>query len=326
VRSDAGTGACLEFQDTYSCPTPGQTVTTASNCPTDKFCIGGGCFDIAYANDPDFAMSSSDLEGGREAGVYMDPAKLTIFNGEDDRCRNKAFKDCCSTDPTGKSMTNQEAFGMGSRLVYDTLMNSGNREFVTAGLQALLTDAGFNGTYSTYGFTLALNGTALPGGTAVLYSSSPGVAGEGVVIGFDPWSLAVTVFIYVAMQLMSCSSSEGRLSLMQGASLCHDIGEYCSKKILGICLEHTHTSCCFNSLLARLINEQGRLQIGRRWGNARSPQCVGFSVAELQRLNFSAMDFSAFYASLVPTLPDVMGVQGGNANQLPSCYYGEGRC
>ena len=76
----------------------------------------------------------------------------------------------------------------------------------------------------------------------------------------------------------------------------------------------------------RLINEQGRLQIHRGWGNARAPQCVGFSVAELQRLDFSAMDFSAFYASLVPTLPDVPALQGGNSNRLPACYYGQGKC
>ena len=89
-------------------------------------------------------------------------------------------------------MTNQSVFGSGSRLVYDILMNSENREFVMAGMSALLTGAGFSGTFTSYGFTIAVNGTALPAGSTALYSSST-TAGEGVVLAFDPWTLVIAV-------------------------------------------------------------------------------------------------------------------------------------
>ena len=43
-------------------------------------------------------------------------------------------------------------------------MNSENRQFVYQGLSALLTGAGFSGSFTSYGVTIAVNGTALPAG------------------------------------------------------------------------------------------------------------------------------------------------------------------
>ena len=188
----------------------------------------------------------------------------------------------------------------------------------------------FSGTFSTYGFTIAVNGAALPAGSTVLYSSSA-VAGEGVVVAFDPWSLVIAVIIYVILSMMACNEEEGRLALKEGASLCHSVGTYCSSclRVLGICVscvERTTSKCCFNSMLARIVNEQGRAQIGKGWGGAQNADCSGFTVAQLQTLNFAAMDLSEFYASLVPTLPNVNALQAGSASRVPACYYGQGKC
>jgi conjugal transfer mating pair stabilization protein TraN len=38
------------------------------------------------------------------------------------------------------------------------------------------------------------------------------------------------------------------------------------------------------------------------------------------------MDLSEFYASLVPTLPNVNALQAGSASRVPTCYYGQGKC
>src|SRR5258706_3724069 len=53
---------------------------TASTCPTNVFCLGSSCFNINYANDADFARSTSMMEAAREAGVYLDTDKLQVFN------------------------------------------------------------------------------------------------------------------------------------------------------------------------------------------------------------------------------------------------------
>jgi conjugal transfer mating pair stabilization protein TraN len=79
-------------------------------------------------------------------------------------------------------------------------------------------------------------------------------------------------------------------------------------------------------MLARIVNEQGRTQIGKGWGGAESPDCTGFTVAQLQTLNFAAMDLTEFYTSLVPTLPNLSTLQGNGASRIPTCYYGQGRC
>jgi len=324
-QANAITGVCEVHQDSYGCPVPAQDVTTASNCPSNVFCLDGKCFDISAPDDADFARSMSMLEAGRVAGVYLDSDLMQVFKGEENRCRDRLLKNCCYADDAGAGMNNQSVFGGGSRLVYDVLMNSQNQQFVQQGLSALLMGGGFSGTFSSYGVTVAVNGAALPAGSVVVH------AGESLVVAFDPWTLAIAVVIYIVLSMMSCDEEEGKLAMKEGARLCHTIGSWCSSciRVLGACLaciEHTTSKCCFNSMLARIVNEQGRAQIGKGWGGAENADCSGFTVAQLQRLDFATMDLSEFYAWLVPALPDVGALQGTSAGRIPTCYYGQGRC
>ena len=324
-QTNAATGSCEIFQDSYTCPVAAQTVTTASNCPANVYCLGANCFNTSYAGDSDFARSMSLMEAAREAGVYLDTNAMQVFKGEGNKCRDRLLKNCCYSDSAGAGMTNQSLFGTGSRLVFDVLMNADNREFLYQGAQALLLGSGFGGSFTTYGVTVAVNGAALPSGSAVLYS------GQSVVVAFDPWSLAIAVVIYIAMSMTSCNADEGKLAMKEGAGLCRSIGTWCSSciRILGkcvSCIEHTTGKCCFNSKLARIINEQGRAQVGKGWGSGRNPDCSGFTIAQLQSLDFSAMDLTEFYASIVPTLPNLGTIQGSNSSRLTNCYYGQGKC
>lgn len=324
-QASAVTGVCEVFEDGYSCPVPAETITTSSNCPTNVFCLSGNCFDIGAPNDPDFARSMSMLEAGREAGIYLDADRMQVFKGEENRCRDRLLANCCQSDGAGAGMSNQSLFGTGSRLVYDILMNDQNQQFLYQGMSALLLGGGFSGSFTSYGVTVAINGTALPVGSVTVY------AGDSLVVAFDPWSLAITAIMYVVFSMMSCNDEEGRLAMKEGARLCHGIGTWCSSciRVLGscvYCIERTTSKCCFNSMLSRIVNEQGRVQIAKGWGTAKSPDCSGFTVAQLQALDFAAMDLSEFYASLVSTLPNVNALQFGSASRVPTCYYGQGKC
>ena len=324
-QANAVTGVCEVFEDRYSCPVPAESVTTSSNCPTNVFCVSGNCFDIGAPNDPDFARSMSLLEAGREAGTYIDTDRLQVFKGEENRCRDRLLKNCCYADGAGAGMNNQSILGGGSRLVFDVLMNSQNQQFIYQGVSALLMGGGFSGTFTTYGVTVAVNGAALPASSVAIS------AGNNLVIAFDPWSLAIGVILQVAISMASCNEAEGKLAMKEGARLCHTIGSWCSSciRILGkcvSCIEHTTSKCCFNSMLSRIVNEQGRTQIGKSWGSPGGADCSGFTVADLQRLDFSAMDLTEFYASLVPSLPNTAALQAGSASRIPACYYGQGRC
>lgn len=99
--------------------------------------------------------------------------------------------------------------------------------------------------------------------------------------------------------LSSCSSDEKALGKAKQKKLTVYVGEYCSKKVLGVCLEKKRGYCQFDSKLARIVQEQGRRdQLGVGFGSGKSPDCRGITVDELQRLDFGVMNFSDFYSDL----------------------------
>lgn len=111
--------------------------------------------------------------------------------------------------------------------------------------------------------------------------------------------------------------------------LCHFNWKWASSKSLGITLEESESYCCFTSKLGRIINEQGRVQIGKSWGsvsNPDNPDCSGFTVSELQRLDFSKIDFSEFYVDIKPVVPSNQSLINQTSNSSANCYYGAGKC
>lgn len=99
--------------------------------------------------------------------------------------------------------------------------------------------------------------------------------------------------------LSSCSSEEKALGKAKDKKLTVYVGEYCSKKVLGVCLQKKRGYCVFDSKLARIVQEQGRRdQLGVGFGKGKSPDCRGITVDELQRLDFGVMNFSDFYDDL----------------------------
>lgn len=99
--------------------------------------------------------------------------------------------------------------------------------------------------------------------------------------------------------LTSCSSDEKALGKAKEKRLTVYVGEYCSKKVLGICLEKKRGYCEFDSKLAQIVQQQGRSwQLGIGFGSGKSPDCRGITPEELQKIDFSKVDFSAFYDDL----------------------------
>jgi len=99
--------------------------------------------------------------------------------------------------------------------------------------------------------------------------------------------------------LASCSSEEKALGKAKEKRLTVYVGEYCSKKALGICIEKKRGYCQFDSKLAQMVQQQGRSwQLGIGFGSGKSPDCRGITPEELQKIDFSKVDFSAFYDDL----------------------------
>ncbi len=106
--------------------------------------------------------------------------------------------------------------------------------------------------------------------------------------------------------LLGCSREEVLLHQRDAQGLCAYVGTYCSSSVLGVCVTKRKTYCCFESKLSRILQEQGRRQIGKPWGKPKTEQCLGFTIDEFSRLDLSQMDFSEVYAEFTDAarLPD----------------------
>ncbi|OQC18072.1 conjugal transfer protein TraN [Candidatus Skiveiella danica] len=307
-------GACMVFEQTWQCRVASGATSTVTNCGSQQFCIDGQCFDTSHAPDADFARAIAGLEVQREAGQYIDPNTLVVFQGYDNRCRKKLFGlvNCCKGGGSGGSSfsnmsliagaASQVAGAVGSSYTFDALFTSDAPDVVIQGFEALFGAGG--------------GSSALAGLMAGDLSVSSFI--ETLVPG--PWSLAM-----LAIQLsglLSCDQAEQILAMKKDNRLCHSVGSYCSARIpiIRTCIQTTQTYCCFNSRLARILNEQGRAQLVRSWGGAKSPDCSGFTVAQLQSLDFSRMDLTEFYAEIAPKMLDV-GALRQKAQQRVDSYF-----
>lgn len=105
---------------------------------------------------------------------------------------------------------------------------------------------------------------------------------------------------------LGCSREETLLHERDAKGLCAYVGTYCSDKVLGICVTKRKAYCCFESKLARILQEQGRRQLPKPWNTPKREQCAGFTLDEFARLDLSQMDFSEVYAEFTQAarLPD----------------------
>lgn len=108
--------------------------------------------------------------------------------------------------------------------------------------------------------------------------------------------------------LLGCNSAEESLQAHRNADQCVEVGTYCSREenlvFTSVCVERSTSFCCFSSKLTRIIQEQGRGQIGIGWGTPQIPDCRGLTVDEIQRINFESIDFSEYYADITANPPD----------------------
>jgi len=99
----------------------------------------------------------------------------------------------------------------------------------------------------------------------------------------------------VSMNLSSCSGEEKELGEWRAKKRCVFVGTYCAEKILGKCTRKKSSFCCFGNKLSKLLNDQGRRQLGIGFGSADSPDCRGLTPEELSRIDMSSMDLSELY-------------------------------
>ena len=95
--------------------------------------------------------------------------------------------------------------------------------------------------------------------------------------------------------LGNCSAAERELAEERNAGNTHYLGTYCSKRTLfGVCIRRSRAWCVFGSKLGRILQQQGRAQLGIGWSS-----CRGLTVAEVEGIDFARLDLSEFTQDLM---------------------------
>ena len=95
--------------------------------------------------------------------------------------------------------------------------------------------------------------------------------------------------------LANCSASEKELAEERNAGNTHYLGKYCSRRtFFGICIRRSRAWCVFGSKLGRILQQQGRAQLGIGWSS-----CRGLTVPEIEGIDFANLDLSEFTENLM---------------------------
>ena len=150
---------------------------------------------------------------------------------------------------------------------------------------------------------------AITGGT---FSLAPLIATALSVI---MWAyLIYTIAMILIKIIWKCEEDEFALGVKRKLRTCHKVGSYCNLGFLGICIEKRQVYCCFNSPLARIIQEQVRNQLGLGWGSAENPDCDGLTTDVLSAVDWSRVDLGEWLGMLQQTgfLPDPTNITMDN--------------
>jgi conjugal transfer mating pair stabilization protein TraN len=121
--------------------------------------------------------------------------------------------------------------------------------------------------------------------------------------------LSVVMIAYMVYQIANilvkiiweCEPKEFELGAKKETKVCHYVGSYCASKTPFGCIEKRESYCCFNSPLGRIIQEQGRPQLGMTWGDAENPSCEALGVDQIAKLDWSKIDISEWIGLLQVT-------------------------
>lgn len=117
----------------------------------------------------------------------------------------------------------------------------------------------------------------------------------------DPVSLGVQA-AWMAWQAynaaLACDDEDYKSATKTNGKLCYSTGTWCEHKDCSIfgctCTKFRTGKCCYNSKLSRIINQQGRPQLGLDMRD-----CSGFTVDQLKQLDWSKIDLSEFIADML---------------------------
>lgn len=273
----------------------------------------------------DMCQLKADGNTGQPVGCS---GQIYIFPGASDDC-NKAgirtsFRNCCENKDEATSSCSFR--NLAKELGWDdaaialaeaAAMHYAKNELANVAGQLAVENAIKNGAFdfasSAIGSIFSSGAPSIlnNGGTFVIESAgqtlvtnSATVAAEymaaAFLSAFNFISWAYTIYSLYSMydEMTKCTANEKILACKRAKGVCVKVGDRCSIKVFGACIQSKDVFCCFDSVLAKIIHEQGRPQVGLGWGSGKSPNCRGFYVDEFMKIDFTRIDFREYVDDL----------------------------
>lgn len=264
----------------YSCVANGAAKYCSANT-----CINKNDDSNSEDSDVDTDMLTNDGETD-DTGACLD--KIYIYSGRASRCKKSgllsAFQNCCKDQ--GKVI--QDGAGPYTQLGTIATAAQTIKNIYTVASEA----------YETYEQYSAIADLAYAASDAAVIAAQ-----RQLMATFNPWAIAASIAMQYVMEWVTsaCDQTDMETAMQAASGNCVEVGTYCMKKIkfLG-CVQKARSFCCFNSKLARIIQEQGRPQLSsiNTFGTPKEPQCRGFTPEEFQNLDFSQIDLQEYIDDL----------------------------
>lgn len=320
-RSECVDDYCTQRIYTYKCGGTGKATgyTQTVTCDGEVRCMGTECKDVVKVESSSFGDAAT--AGEILNNIRVDTAEGNrVFPGQPFSCQDEP-KNCCDGAVEGVSITDYisaasatykvgtTAFEYFAPEMYKSLTWVGKEMMLMVVPDALQTSvvgelvgtvANFSleTTVKTIGVEVTMAAAESIGVTVSETAVASAVGAVVGMIGTVLWVVAILYAIYTILSfvwkiLFQCTEEDQATSVKLTLKLCHQVGQT-RINTLGMALKRRNVYCCFNSMLARIIHEQGRPQVGKTWGTPEAPDCSGFTIGDISNLDFSAMDLSEY--------------------------------
>lgn len=143
------------------------------------------------------------------------------------------------------------------------------------------------------------DGTVSTGGNAAL-----GPVAQNIAMAANVIMIIYTIYVLTEILvniIWECEEKEFELGAKKELKVCHFVGSYCASKTPLGCIEKRESYCCFNSPVARILQEQIRGQLGSTFGEAENPSCDPIPIAALDKVNWDKIDLGEWIGILQTT-------------------------
>lgn len=315
---------CNERLYTYKCGGTGEVTAYEKSfvCAGEMRCMGTECKEVIRLESSSFgdAATASEILNNMRVDTAGGGLGNGVFPGQVYSCQDSPIN-CCDGNVPGISVADYVSAAKSLYTVGEAAVTTFAPEFASSMTYALgsLTSGWLGATACTIDLTASAGSAMVPATFTTLLTNATvtfvaegvaaltGAAVEGIIpivgaiIGAICTVLYVLIVLYAIYCILSflwkymfqCDEEDMETSQKLTLRVCHLVGVI-SEKVLGMPLKDRNVYCCFNSMLARLIQEQGRLQLGLGWGTGDLPDCRGFSMGEISEMDFTKMDLSEY--------------------------------